>query len=129
MIQLLFINRAQEAIMCAFEQSVAKNSATPRSFSMICDETASQGKNHIHSICKCQKSILDSDITFWSQSKLCLTKVVENAAAALLIMPDVPNVGKLFSKCAKNAATWYHKTTIQSASDFLTCQGISLRCE
>jgi len=68
--------------MCAFEQSVAKNSATPRGFSMISDETASQGKNHIHSICKRQKSILDSDITFWSQSKSCLTKVAENAAVA-----------------------------------------------
>jgi len=80
--RLFFFDHYQGVIMCTFEQvSIMKKSSTPRSFSMTdCDEMVSQRKNHIRSLCKYQKSILDSDIIFLSYYKSCLMRVAESVA-------------------------------------------------
>lgn len=66
--------------MWTFEHSgIMKNSTAPRSFTMTnCDDMVSQRKNHVHSLCKYQKSILDSDIIFCDHCNLCLMRVAES---------------------------------------------------
>lgn len=66
--------------MWTFEQAgIMKNSTAPRSFTVTdCDEMVSQRKKYVHSLRKCQKSILNSDFTFCDHCNLCQMRVAEN---------------------------------------------------
>jgi len=78
-----FINQHRSTAMWTIERTRVMKKSTPRNFSHAgCDETVSQRKNPVHSLRKYQKSILDTHIIFWNQSRSCLMRVAESAAVA-----------------------------------------------